>query len=406
MVQLTPAAAKKIQYVYVAGQMLSVGATFASPWIAINDLKNSNQRGLESVFFYSSILLSTILTGVVGGFTAAKFQGAKIGVGHDHSGERLAYELAPRNWKSNVAETAYLAFSISLMVFYNYFLMTAMEVLYKTFKDPDNTSPIETLNGVWFVAFLIKCFVIDIFFDMTNIDYEPAEEIKKKFTGSKTGPLASLLIKPLSKPLLLKPVITWINTAGVISHTLTDYCGTLLSLPPMVYVHLYQSPELFWPLFSVIALISLPLLFVNYVQTLYFEAKESEMNLKNINPEKDFTEIYPLLAEKEDKRTFLHLLLDKAPWLTKPIRYGFYSHPVMHAGSDTLPVVLLLRDMFSRLGISAGIQAAIIIPAALFVFGSSAIGTLHSEVTEAMEHYKEEFEDGDEHSHSHSHGMH
>ncbi|MCB1827650.1 MAG: hypothetical protein KDH94_04410, partial [Coxiellaceae bacterium] len=396
MSNLTPENIKRIKYAYVAGQILSVGASFASPWIAIYDLNNPDQRGLESSFFYAGIAISSTLCGILGGYTALKFQGNKIGKGHDHddTNKRFPADLYPRNWKSNFMEAGYLTFSTLLRLFFNYFLITALQVQYRTFINPDDTDPIEPLTLFSWGLFIFQTILVDLFFDFTNIDFEPAEEIKYSFTGSKSGALITSIVKPIAKPPLFKPAFSWICTAGVLSHTLSDYLGTLLSIPPTAYASLYTNHRTsFIAIAVVISIVSVPVLFFNYVQTLKFEAEESKENMLRVSEENEIYSRYPFLTETAKPSRIDRVLSNLSPLSKKIIRYGFYTHPFMHAGSDALPVILLLRDLFDRADVSTNVQIGVITPLALFVFASGWLGTLYSEVSEAIKHYKEQFEE-------------
>lgn len=390
-------AANIVRTSYVAGQFISIGSAFAGSMFAIYDYGHPDQRVPEKISEYLWIFSFALLAASLGGFTAYKFQGIKIG-SDDNETEKphphFSAEIAPRNWKSNLAEGVYLIFTNSLALVYNYFLITAIQAMIDNLKDPSHNYPTVPLN-IWSGSILFfKTFLVDIPFDMTNADYEACKEIKQDITDSDAAPLASIFVKPFSGSPIYRPTILWLKSFGAASHVATDFLGLLLSVPPPLIIEFHKkAPDIFWISIEIVALISIPLLFVNYIQTLYFEGKISENTLKRSGAEATPYEETSLLTRPRRGPNFLRTLLNWMPILKQPIYYGIYTQSFIRAGGDVMPVVLFLRDMFHRNDwSSSSVKIPMIATLAFFVIVSSFLGTLYSEVKEAAKHYKKDFE--------------
>lgn len=373
---------------FVIGQSISIGFTFSGSTFSIFDYLHPGHLAPTLISDYVWIFGFAAFAAGLGGIAAYKFQGIKIGDKKKRPKKRhklYADDLAPRNWKSNLAEWAYLMFTCSRTLVYNYFLITAIQATIDSIQDPANSYPMAPLNKWTGAILLIKTILIDWTFKMTNADYNACENIKEEVTDSKAVPLISLFIKPFSKKTFYKPTMAYLRTVGVLSHIITDYTGMLLSIPVSIALALFRnSPRLFWTITGIALLISTPILFVNYMKALYFEAKQSEKNIKRLNPS---------LPRNMHTTNFLRKLLEWQPKLKKPIHSIFYCQGPIQGGSDIMPVILFMRDFFHRHHWSSTSEAAITVPLALFVFMSSAIGILYSDIDTAIVNYRTDFAD-------------
>lgn len=256
--------------------------------------------------------------------------------------------------------------------------MAGIQAYFDAFSNPDDVEAILPLGAIGLTLMVLKTILGDLPFNLSNASYEAAEQIKEDITDSKKGPLVSLLMKPFAN----KYGLAWITGFSTAIHTLWDFTGLLLCVPPQVFIKLYKEPAAFWTVMVLGTLLSIPLFAVNLIQTQYFEGKESEENLKGIMSE----EQGQLLGEK---KSFLFKLLDRFPRLKTPLRYGFYSQAPLHAFADAMPAILLLR--YLMVDQASGLQAGVIVPIAFLVFLFSTAGTQCSEVKTSIRNYNKEF---------------
>lgn len=390
---------KVIQGLYFTSQILAIGSSFAGSMFGFYDYMHPDTRAPDNPTHYLWILGPGLLAAAVGSFTAQKFQGQKIGVEEDHDAPpQYSEHLAPHNFRSKTAERAYLLFAASLSISNNYILFAGLNAFV-------TNSPYPILPPGWtgISLFLIKSFIVDLLLDGSSAIFEACEEIKEMFTGSKAGTQISKLFRPIAvRPKLLSAFIFWVQTAGVLSHTGTDVIGLILSVPSLLSImpgisstfdtlrELVQTPALFYPLI----LTGLVLFFANTSQALYFEAKESEHNLKRIRDDHSLLTPYPMLQEKDNDKNVIHKFLLWAPRSKNWIKRGFYTQGPLHAFGDLLPVILLLRDFFGRYGKSNNaLSVGLTISLSLLVFVGSGLGTHYSEVTTAVHHFETEFKE-------------
>lgn len=378
-----------IRSTYVISQFATVFCQFFGSIVSLWDYydKDRAYKIEKYVLEYATAGVISTAAALIFAYTTNEFQGVKINEGahlHDESSTIIhayPYKDAPRNWKSNLAEAAYLLFASILTLTNNYFTIAGIKAYGAAFFDPKHVEAIAQLGIIGFAIVALKTGLGDLPFNLSNASYEAAEEIKEKITASKAGPLISLLMKPCANKLGL----FWICTIGTFVHTLWDFTGLFLCVPPQVFIKLYKIPLLFWTIIASATLGIIPVFAVNVIQTRYFEGKESEINLKAIMPKNQD----PLLNPKKESKSMLHHILTCAPWLKTPIKWGFYTQAPMHAFSDTMPVILLLRHLLSDM--STGPKFGIIAPLALLVFIFSTVGSQYSEVKTSIRHYERDF---------------
>ena len=181
--------------------------------------------------------------------------------------------------------------------------------------------------------------------------------------------------------LVLPILLNWIKTSGALSHVLTDCISTILSVPATAFITLYQNTAAFWLVMTGIAAISIPLLVLNYIKTLYFEATESELNFQRLQRQNSVMPSYLVRSSKKKHHSLLRTILNWQPCLKNPMRYGFVStQGLLHASSDTMPVILFMRDIVDRLEFNTGFETAITVLLGAIVFIGSFLGTHFSEV--------------------------
>jgi len=163
-------------------------------------------------------------------------------------------------------------------------------------------------------------------------------------------------------------------------------------MPPHILLAFYNSsPKRFRIVMAIGGLFSIPVIAVNVIKLLYFEGKISENNLRRLKNKTNALAAYPLISGTIDSGSFLRWLLEWKPVLKWPIYYGFYSQSIIRGGADLLPVILFTRDFFHRHNWSTNAQTAVLVPMAILVFLSSAVGTQKSEVDTAMRYYSRDF---------------
>jgi hypothetical protein len=397
MAILTPSKQKAILYGYIASQWAGVFCAFAGSLFSLYDLHQPDGRGQEDWGDYSWNLGCAFIAASITAYIAQEFQGKKIGVPIDaqHEDDIFTEEDAPRTTTSNTREIAFFSFATLLLSVNNYFTLACAKAMVMTFDDPTQDAPILPLSTLGLTLLFIKTILIDLPFNATNAFYETGEEIKKKATGAKAGSWISRPVSFFSTGWRYKPALYWIKTAGVFSHGLDDFLGLLLTVPPSALIRLYDMSAQFWVVISTSIVVLIPVLYVNYIQTKYFEGAESEGNMRRCQPYDEELARMPLVwlakADKASESKKTHALPCLNSRFTKWIRCGLYTQGPFHAFGDVMPVVLFLRDIASRAEWSESTLLVVAIPLAIVVFFGSCFGTHYSEVTSAIARFDEDF---------------
>ena len=381
---------KAIRIAYGGSQFTTVFFQFAGSISALYKYEAAyNHTHIRKPEEYILIAAVSAVAAAFFTFTANKFQGVKIiedlpkEGAHETFTRRtgFAYKNAPRNWKSNLAEAVYLASAALLITINNYFIIAGLKAYINALSNPNKVQSILPLGVIGLILMAIKTIFCDLPFIFTSAAYGASEEIKNDITESKEGPFVSLLVKPL---LANKFGILWTTVVGTASHSLWDLTGLLLCIPPEVFIAGFKHPTIFWPVLAASAIPLMLLTIINLTQTRYFEAKESEINLKSLMPDP----YVPLRPKPKEGKDFLYKVLEYLPWLKQPFLYGLYSHGFVHACGDAMPALLSLRNTIPG---SVAKQLLIATLVALLIWLGSAIGTHCSEVKYSRHHFKNEF---------------
>lgn len=391
---------------YLPSQFLAIGSAFSGSMLSIYDYKHPNLKVPVPLQDYVWIFGLGLIAASIGSIIAYTFQGKKIGAPEEKQSSipEYPYDLAPQNRKSKLAESSFLCFAFSLVIANNYLQIAGLNAFFN--NSSDSILPPE---GIGLTIFALKTLLIDLPFNGTNAIYEANEEIKKIFTDSKAGPLLSRLLRPIAaSPTLFFAFIKWLQIAGVGVHTISDITGFALSIPSLLSFipsmpqvdtvkSFVATPGLMYP----IILISVTLYVFNYIQTLYFEGKESEINVSRLRPYNRFRSSSSTKGNRVIRKG-----LTMFPASKRIISVGFLTQAPLHGFGDLLPTVLLMRDLFERHdSAKTPFNIFLMISLSILVFTGSCLGTYHSEVKTAVDHFNNDFKDIGSLQHEYNHGL-
>lgn len=382
---------------YVATQFVVAFATFHGTLLEFSDSlvgpENTKTNRPKSLVLLGTVLLS-LCAAITIAFTAYKFQGSKIVNPPKELPDPFTAKQSPNSRFGRGVQWLYLVSAQLVLMTNNYFLLSAIEgwggELFLSPADPSLLSLTQTSMVIWF----IKTFCVDLFFSLTNENFASLQELNKDFTGTTQGHIGEGIFNDIvKKPFLLKPMLWNVMSIGVVSHVLTEFVDLLMYIRPSLIRWVYSiSPLLLIPPALLVAAVVLPLMLITAMQTYYFEAKTSEVNLKNL--EKRFTHPKRSLTlfeePPEEPLGWMGRFIGCCPGVIPILKASFHTQGLMHGLVDTAPLLVYLFDLFSRYDVSGAWWAwPVMITAAVLTVIGSGLGAYHSEVKGAIEAFEE-----------------
>ena len=383
-----------IRYGYVVSQWASVFCAFAGSLFSLYDVRNPDGRGKEDVKDYVWNCGAAFIAATISAYIANQFQGKKIGVSISDQADSAGDPPAPQQQSClpKIKEITFILFASGSLFVDNYFTFACAKAWVTSLVDPNNQVPILPATKEEFLLILIvQTILIDFPFSATNAFYETCEAINKP-TPWIAGP-----VRFFSRGCRHRCLLFWIKSIGVLSHVLGDLLGIILLVPPSWLIRLHEKHKQFWGAMGTIIVVLLLQFFISFLQTLYFEGKESEKNLKKVGAGGEGTPLIP--ARAQNNANCLSRLFSGR--CNRFIRTSFYSQGIFHALGDVMSVVLFLRDIAHRGDWPQRSLLAALIPSAVIVCWCSFWGTHYSEITSAIAEFDEDFPSRRRHQETH-----